>query len=74
MSMAAESVSLMGFPRDGYELAKQASNFDPNFSIPWKIMATFPRVSEAEKKLIQEKLNLLDPYFNEAERRRLALK
>jgi O-antigen ligase len=74
MSMAAESVSLMGFPRDGYELAKQASNFDPNFSIPWKIMATFPRVSEVEKKLIQEKLNLLDPYFNEAERRRLALK
>jgi len=73
MSMAAESVSLMGFPRDGYDLAKQASIFDPNFSVPWKLMATFPRVSEQEKKLIQEKLNKLDPLFNEAERRRLAL-
>jgi hypothetical protein len=74
MSMAAESVSLMGFPRDGYGLAKQASIFDPNFSVPWKIMATFPRVSEDEKKQIQEKLNELDPLFNEAEKRRLALK
>jgi len=74
MSMAAESVSLMGFPRDGYDLAKQASIFDPNFSVPWKIMATFPRVSEEEKKQIQEKLNELDPLFNEAEKRRLALK
>jgi len=74
MSMAAESVSLMGFPRDGYDLAKKASVFDPNFSVPWKIMATFPRVSEEEKKQIQEKLNELDPLFNEAEKRRLALK
>jgi O-antigen ligase len=74
MSMAAESVSLMGFPRDGYGLAKQASIFDPNFSVPWKVMATFPRVSEDEKKQIQEKLNELDPLFNEAEKRRLALK
>jgi O-antigen ligase len=74
MSMAAESVSLMGFPRDGYELAKKASDFDPNFSIPWKVMATFPRISEVEKELIQNKINLLDPYFNETERRRLALK
>jgi O-antigen ligase len=74
MSMAAESVSLMGFPGDGYDLAKKASIFDPNFSVPWKLMATFPRASEEEKRQIREKLNKLDPLFYEAEKRRLAIK
>ena len=63
MTMAAESVSLMGFPRDGYELARKAAEFDPEFSVPWKLLSTFTRIPEQEMNEIWDNLDELDPYF-----------
>ncbi len=74
MSIASDYVTLMGYPRDAYELARKAAEFDPEFSVPWKYLATFPKISEEEKRKINMKLDELDPLFREYERARIAPK
>jgi hypothetical protein len=63
MSRTASFLITNGYPDIGVSLAKNAAKRDPNFSVPWKILAFSGQLSEIEKDSIMKKIDKLDPLF-----------
>ena len=71
MSRTASFLITHGYPEIGISLAKNAAKLDPNFSVPWKILANSGQITEQEKNSIKKKIEKLDPLYQISEEYKL---